>query len=105
PPRERLDQPAAEQGAHRPGHPGPRRPKPDRPGAVLLGDERLDERQAARREQRPTDALEAAGHDELLDARREAAHHRGHAEPADPHEEDPPSSEPVTERPADEDEG
>jgi hypothetical protein len=73
---------------------------------AVTGRERcLQDREAAWREQRPSDALESAGSHKPLRGRRQAAEQRRGSEPDDSDNEDPSTPEPVAQGTADEDEG
>ncbi len=83
PPRDRVDQIAAEERPDRRRDAAQARPGADRPGPVLGVKGRLEDREAARCEQRAADALEHARRDQDLDRRRERAQRRGEREPDD----------------------
>ena len=100
PPGHRVDQVPAQEGPDRGGHPTEPRPRPDGPAAVLLGERRLQDRQAARRQQRRPDALQRPRHDQELRRRCHPAQGRRHPEPDDADEEHPPAAQPVTQRAA-----
>ena len=105
PPGRRLDQPPAEERAdrgHDPAEPGPRA---DRGGAVLGGEARLQDREAAGREQRGTDPLQRAGGDERSSEsarpRTAPTHPANHATPS---RKIAPPAVPVAERAAEQEE-
>ena len=103
PPRDRIDEIAADERADHGRDPGPGRPRADR-RAALAGRERGDdERERARGEQRAERALQRAAGDQQLDARRDGAQHRDDAEAGDAEREDAPLAEDVAERAADQD--
>ena len=104
PPAHRVDQHAAQERPDQPGDAGQRRPQADRAGAVLVPERGLDEREAARGEQRAADALQGAGRDELAGGLREPAQQRGRGEPADADDEHLAAAVAVTQRAAEQDE-
>ena len=63
----------------------------------------LQDRQAARRQQRAADALHRAGGHQRLDVRREPAGQGRHGEPDGADDEDPPAAEAVAQRAAEQD--
>ena len=64
PPRDRVDQPAAEERAERSGDAGQARPCADGPAPVVGVERRRDDGQAARHEERGGRSLQGAGGDE-----------------------------------------
>ena len=98
-----LHQPAAEERAGRAGDAGQTRPGADRAHPVLRPEGRLQDRQAARRQQRAADALDRAGGDQRPDVRRDPAGQRRHGEPHDADDEDPAPAEAVAQRAAEQD--
>ena len=98
-----ADQVAAEQRPERRRHPAQPRPGADRAGAVAGPEAGLDDRQAARRQQRPADALDEPGEDQQLRARRHRAEQRGDGEEPDAEDEDAPPPVAVAERAAEQD--
>ena len=105
PPGHRIDQIAAEKRPDGRGDPAQPRPRADRASPILGMERGLDDREAPRREERAADALEDAGGDQELRARRERAQGRGEGEPDDPDVEDETPAHPVAQRTAQEDEG
>ena len=100
PPRDGVDQVAAQQRADRDGDAAETRPRADGRAAVVAMERGLDDREASRREQRAPDPLQRAGGDQRLDARRERAQQRGDGEPDDADHEDAAPAEAVAERAA-----
>jgi hypothetical protein len=94
PPRNGPDQ------AGDPGQPGP---QSDRLRPVLRPERRLDQREAARRQQGPAHALQDPRGDQLSGVLRQPAEQRGRGEPADPDEEDAAPPVPVAEGAAQQD--
>jgi len=84
--------------------PRPRRPAADRRRALVLLEGVHDQRQRARHEQRPGDALQRARADQRSRVGCRGAQKRRDAEPRDPCREDPPPPEEVAERSADQQE-
>ena len=82
--------------------PRPRRPQPDRAPARLALEGRGEDRQRARDQQRAGHPLQRPGADQRLLAGRDRAEDRGRREPAEPDHEQPPATEQVAERAADE---
>ncbi len=99
-----LHQPAAEERPDRTRDPAEPGPCPDCGRAVRTVERRRDDREAARREQRPADALCRPRGDEQLDVRGEPAGERGQREPDHADDEDPPTSEMVAQRATEQDE-
>ena len=100
PPAAGFQQPPAQEGRDRGGHPAEPGPRPDRAGAVGGLEGRLDDRQAGRRHQCASDALHGSCGDEPSGAGRGRAQHRGQGEPAQPGQEHPPPPPAVAERAA-----
>ena len=98
PPRDRLDQPAAEKRADGRAHAAEAGPGADRLAAVLRAEGRLDDRQAARSEQRRADALQRPGPDQRDVVGRDRAQQRSGREPDDADQEDLLAAELVAER-------
>ena len=104
-PRGGVDEPTPGKRSDRRGDATEPGPCADRPCPVVRVERGLDDRQASRREQCATDALQHAGGDEDADAGCGAAQQRREGEPDHTDDEDPTTAEPVTERSADEDQG
>ena len=100
PPGDGADQPAAEERPDRGGDAAEPGPGADSPRAVIGGERRLQDRQAARGEQRRAHALQRAGGDQDSGAGRQAADERGDREPYRADHEDLPAAVRVTERAA-----
>ena len=103
PPGDRPDQVAAEQRPDRRRDPAQPRPGADRAGAVAGPEAGLDDRQAARGQQRPADPLQQPGEDQHLGVGGDRAEQRGEGEEADAEDEDPPPPVAVAERAAEQD--
>ena len=103
PPARSVDEPAADERPDRPDHATQPGPRADGTGAVVAPEARLQDRQAARREQRRADPLEHPGPDEHLDVRRGAAQQRRGGEPHRADHEHPAPAVAVAERTTKED--
>ena len=104
-PRARRQQVAADEGAGRGGDPAQAGPRADRPRPVGGPERRLDDGEAAGRQECPADPLDDAGHDEEGGIRRDAAERGGDGEPGDADGEHAPTPEAVAQRPAEQQEG
>ncbi len=100
-----LHQPAPQERAGRAGDAGQPGPGADGAHPVLGAEGRLQDRQAARRQQCSADALDRAGGDESADVGRDSTGQRRDGEPHDADHEHPPPAEPVAERAAEQDQG
>ena len=87
------------------GHAGEARPGADGPGAVLVAERRLQDGQAARRQQGASHTLDDAGDHQQAPVGGETAGGRGDGEPGDADGEDAPPPEAVTEGAAEKEEG
>ena len=96
----RADQQPAEERARRGGHAAKTGPGADRGPAVVLGEGRLQDGQAARGQQRPADALQGPRRDEHRDVRGQPAQQRRDREPDGADHEHLPPPVAVPERPA-----
>ena len=101
-PRTVLHEHAAEHGSERRRHRGETRPRSDRFPARFATEVRADQREAPRRRERRTDALQAAPGEQHRNVRSERARERGRGEEGDPRSEDAFAPEDVAERSADE---
>ncbi len=98
PPRDGVDEPAAEERTDRRRDPRQARPGPHRPTPVLAPHDGVDERQAAGHQQRPTQTLDQPRRDQREPGRRQAAAEGRHGEQHEPGHEHPATPVPVTER-------
>ena len=98
-----ADERAAQEGTDRAGRTAESRPRADRRGAVVGAEAGLDDREAARCEERAADTLQDACADEHLDVRRDPANQRRECEPRRADHEDLAAADAVAERAAEQD--
>ncbi len=102
-PRGGVDEPAAEERTDGGGDTAEAGPRADRPAALAGFERGLEDRQAARREQRRADSLDDPGGDQRVHVRGDRTGDRGRGEHSGADEEDPPPPVPVAQGAAEED--